>query len=319
MSLNEKKKQAEALLRSNWCKINEFHDWRMQTSWSCGACINSQVSCTFSNPTATHCDNCPSAGCTARLEFRKAFFMQKFGIPEKIYETWTYEWRNEKKKASTEVKGKGSQSNHKQPPPQVAIPQGGAPGPSHRRSEGKAKKPQFTATSNSAAQASTSSGWGAHAQPSNAPYHAPAHNQLQGPSSAPMESIIPHSSISGHISHTQLAVSTSSIDQLIDNQIKFFTSMREASDRHLKVLADFQAERRRASSTEQGLKEQVRSLEEKLRESQEGQEFLRSRLKNIVQDLQVEVQRGGLPPRGQGSQTRSKGKEEDFGELSYPS
>ncbi|KAJ8503255.1 hypothetical protein ONZ45_g11021 [Pleurotus djamor] len=120
------------------------------------------------------------------MEFRKVLFMQKFGIHEQAYEAWIREWRNEKNKkpttaTATEAKGKNAQShNFKQPPTPIAVPQGGA-GPSHHRSEGKAKKPQFTATNNST-QASKSTGWESHTQPSTYNKHSRplTLNELQG-------------------------------------------------------------------------------------------------------------------------------------------
>ncbi|KAJ8503251.1 hypothetical protein ONZ45_g11015 [Pleurotus djamor] len=109
-----------------------------------------------------------------------------------------------------------------------------------------------------------------------------------------------------------------SIPHPLDAHIRFFKALREASDRHLKALMEHKAEQERHQAKENEMKEQIRALEQKLKESQDSQESLRSRFRAIVQDLQEEVQRESYPVKDEADNPKKR-KMEDEEELVYPS
>ncbi|KAJ8462099.1 hypothetical protein ONZ45_g18057 [Pleurotus djamor] len=78
-------------------------------------------------------------------------------------------------------------------------------------------------------------------------------------------------------------------------------------------LRESQELQERARLREVEVNERINALEQELKESQDSQESLRSRLKAIVQDLQIEVLRDG-----DGSPKKRKREDAEEGELVYP-
>ncbi|KAJ8503248.1 hypothetical protein ONZ45_g11016 [Pleurotus djamor] len=251
MSLKERKRQAEALIRSSWCNIDDFHDWIQRSKWTCTLCADTGLPCTFSDKATTHCDYCSPTRCSAKVDFRRAFFMHKFGISEEIYESWTKEWRIKMRQGAV---------------PTGSCPKDASPVPT-RSDQGAivvANKPKPTnASIKSHIVSSTTS----------TPKQLASKATVK-PAQVRNGNGVPKTNEVTPLPQTASAAikTTSSLRQYLDKSAQFFQAIHTLSEQHLKESTEQKTEQERAQVKEDKMKERIRVLELKLKESQESRE-----------------------------------------------